>query len=75
MSLEHSPARAETDASGPDRLIGEKECRQITSLSRASRWRLERQDLFPARRRISPNRVAWLLSEILTWISEREAIQ
>ncbi len=83
MSLEHDPARAgsaavghreaeapaaeEPDASEPDRFIGEPECKRLTSLSRVSRWRLERDGLFPRRRRLSPNRVGWLLSEIREW--------
>ena len=50
-----------------DRFIRERECRQLTGLSRTTRWRLERKGRFPKRRKISPNGVAWLLSEILSW--------
>ena len=74
MSLEHHPARAR-HAPEPNRLIGEAECKRISGLSRTTRWRLEKCKLFPARRRLSPNRVGWLLSEIQTWIREREPIQ
>ncbi len=56
-----------------DRFIREPECRRLTALSRTSRWRLERAGQFPRRRRISPNAVGWLASEIQRWIDERAA--
>jgi predicted DNA-binding transcriptional regulator AlpA len=51
-----------------DRFIDEKERRQLTTLSRSSWWRLERSGAVPKRRRIAPNRTAWLLSEIKEWM-------
>ena len=51
-----------------DRFLGEAEVERITSLSRTTRWRLERRGLFPKRRSISANRVAWLQSEIRLWL-------
>ncbi len=57
----------------PDRFIRERECRRVTGLSRTTRWRLERRGEFPKRRAISPNGVAWLLSEILSWQASRKA--
>ncbi len=59
---------------GTDRFVSEAECKQLSALSRTTRWRLERQGLFPARRRIAPNRVGWRLSEVLAWLESREAI-
>jgi prophage regulatory protein len=53
----------------PDRLIGERECRQITGLSRAHRWRLERKRKFPLRLSIGPQTVRWRLSEVMAWMS------
>jgi prophage regulatory protein len=50
-----------------DRFIREPECQELTGLSRTTRWRLERQGQFPARIQISPNAVAWRLSEIRDW--------
>ena len=70
MSLEHSPARAGT---GVDRFIDERQCKEITSLSRVTRWRLMRRGEFPAKIRLSPNRTAWRLSNVLEWMAEREA--
>ena len=51
-----------------DRFIGEAECHEITSLSRVTRWRMERAGTFPRRRQISPNRIGWLESEIRDWV-------
>ena len=54
-----------------DRFIGETEIKAITSLSRTTRWRLERAGNFPKKRKISPNRIAWLESEVLAWIEAK----
>jgi predicted DNA-binding transcriptional regulator AlpA len=54
-----------------DRYIREDECLHITSLSRTTRWRLERDNKFPRRRILSNNAVGWLLSEVLAWRSNR----
>jgi prophage regulatory protein len=59
----------------PDRIIRERECLQLTGLSRTTRWRLERHGQFPRRRHISPNGVGWLLSEIEAWQSSRSSAQ
>lgn len=56
-----------------NRFLREREVRKITGLSRSSRWRLEQLGLFPRRRAISPGAVAWLESEIESWIAERPA--
>ncbi len=56
-----------------DRFVDEKECRQITSLSRITRWRLIKQGLCPPKIRLSPNRTAWRLSAIQEWMNAREA--
>ena len=39
-----------------------------TGLSRPSIYRYMKRGRFPARRRVGPNRVAWVASEILAWI-------
>ncbi|MDA1029798.1 MAG: AlpA family phage regulatory protein [Bacteroidetes bacterium] len=54
-----------------DRLIREAECRNLTGLSRSTRWRLERDGLFPQRRQISENAVAWMASELNDWIKSK----
>ncbi len=80
MSLEHSPARGGEYTGGrsndrallPDRFINERECRELTNLSRVTRWRLMRGGEFPAKIRLSRNRTAWRLSNVLEWMSQRE---
>lgn len=55
----------------PDRFLREPEVRRVSGLSRTTRWRLERAGVFPKRRQISPNAVAWLESEIQAWLQCR----
>lgn len=45
--------------------------RALVGLSRTTIWRMERDGLFPNRRRLSENTVGWLKSEIDVWIAER----
>ncbi len=54
-----------------DRVIREPECEKITGLSRTTRWRLERDGLFPKRRQISANTIGWLQSELAEWLKQR----
>ena len=44
---------------------------QKTGLSRASIYRYVTRNLFPPRRRIGPDRIAWLASEVLSWMQSR----
>jgi prophage regulatory protein len=55
-----------------DRIIRERECRQLTGLSRTTRWLLERRGLFPTRRRLTACSVGWLESELRAWMASRE---
>ena len=54
-----------------DRFVRQPEVQRTTGLSRTTIWRLERTGKFPKRRRISSNSIAWLESEIVTWMAER----
>ena len=83
MSLETVPSPAVAEATrlaAPahprpvDGLIDLAEVCRITSLSRTTIWRLGKADQFPCRRRLAPNRVAWKLSEVLSWCDNREAV-
>ena len=56
-----------------DRIVGEAECGHITDASRTTRWRLMQRGEFPQKVRISPNRTGWKLSEVMNWLSQREA--
>jgi len=55
-----------------DRIVRDPECKEITGLSRTSRWRLEREKRFPARRRVGKNAVGWSLIELLDFIKDPE---
>jgi prophage regulatory protein len=39
-----------------------------TGLSRPSIYRYMKRGRFPSRRRVGPNRVAWVPSEVVAWI-------
>lgn len=43
----------------------------MTGLSNVTRWRMEKRGDFPKRRQISPNRVAYLESEVIAWMDSR----
>lgn len=59
-----------------NRLIREKERKALTTLGRTQAWILEKEGLFPKRRKLysGGNVNVWLLSEIMDWIQSREAI-
>ncbi len=57
-----------------DRFLSWPEVQATTSVSRTSAWRWEAQERFPARRRIGPNRVAWLESEVQAFLASRPAV-
>lgn len=54
-----------------NRIVREQERRAITGLSRSQCMRLEREGLFPRRRKLGKNSVGWILSELETWITSR----
>ena len=57
----------------PDRLVGAAERRALVPYSDMHVSRLEKAGKFPRRVKLGPGRVAWRLSEIMTWIGEKEA--
>lgn len=48
-----------------------KTVRQKTGLSSATIYRYMARDLFPPRRKLGPNRVGWLASEVKAWSENR----
>lgn len=54
--------------------IREDKCKTITSLSRSTRWALERKGAFPARQYMGKNSCTWLLSDVLWWVRNPPAI-
>nr|HAT2257104.1 AlpA family phage regulatory protein [Citrobacter freundii] len=50
-----------------DRIIRENECRRLTGICRTTRYLMERNGKFPARRQLGGRSVGWLLSEVTAW--------
>jgi prophage regulatory protein len=57
----------------PIAILDEPQVRALTSLSRTTRWRMERRGEFPKRVRLSPGRVGWRQADIEVWIGSRAA--
>lgn len=56
------------------RLIDFHEVKRLVSLSRSTIFKLERAGQFPARRRVTERKVAWIEGEVQDWIKERSAV-
>jgi prophage regulatory protein len=54
-----------------DKVLRIKEVTELSGLSSSTISRLEKQKLFPIRRRLGERSVGWLESEIIRWISTR----
>lgn len=49
--------------------------REIVPYSASHIWRLERSGKFPQRVRLGGNRVAWLQSEVNSWVESKLAVR
>jgi predicted DNA-binding transcriptional regulator AlpA len=58
-----------------DRRIRERECQEITSLSRSTRFTMENEGRFPTRCHFGRNSCAWLLSDVLWWVRNPPAVE
>lgn len=58
----------------PEEIILEPRVLEITKLSEATRRRMENVGDFPRRRKISPGRVGWLLSDVNNWMNTRQPV-
>lgn len=56
-----------------ERVIREAECRQLTGICRTTRYMMEKEGQFPARRKLGGRAVGWLLSEVAAWQLSRKA--
>ncbi|QWR91726.1 AlpA family phage regulatory protein [Cronobacter sakazakii] len=54
-----------------ERVIREAECRQLTGICRTTRYMMEKEGKFPARRKLGGRAVGWLLSEVSAWQQSR----
>ena len=52
------------------KFLREAQVAALTGLSKTTRWRLEKQGLFPKKRQLSMKAVGWLASEIEDWIQK-----
>lgn len=57
-----------------ERIIRRTEILALTGLSPSTLDRLERRGEFPRRRRLGPNAIGWLSSEIEAWIAGRPPV-
>lgn len=71
-ATEHDTARSQGLT---DRFLSPKQVHTMTGLSVTTRWRLERAREFPQARQISPQRVAYLESEVLAWMRDRPMVR
>jgi len=55
-----------------DRIVRERECRELTVLSRLTRTRMIKRGEFPPKRRISPKFSGWLESDLEKWLTNLE---
>ena len=69
MSEHPAPiSRVAPSDAAPPRLISLREVEQQTSLSRSTLYDLIRNKKFPAQIRVTERRIAWIQSEITSWI-------
>jgi len=57
-----------------DQFLRFTDVQRAVGISRTTLWRWERKNLFPKRRQLGPNSVAWLKSEIETFIQSRSPV-
>ena len=55
-----------------ERFLSVKEASEITSLSRATMYRLIEREAFPRLRQLAPGRVGFRASEVEQWVATRE---
>lgn len=55
-------------------MMKRKDIVEFTGLCYTTIYNLEKQGQFPARRQLSPGRVAWLRSEVAAWVNSRTSL-
>ena len=56
------------------KILRRRQVCDLTGLSYSTIYRLEREGEFPQRRRLGPNTVGWLASEVETWVERLGAV-
>ena len=58
----------------PLEFLREREVCDKVKFSRVSLWKLEKAGQFPRRRRVGPNSVRWVRSEVEAWMESRAIV-
>ena len=58
-----------------ERIVREKERKEITGVCRTTAWKLQRQGAYPAPVALPGGRCGWLLSELEEWVRSRPRIR
>ena len=69
----HQEMQFHQEVAWPVAILDESGVQKLTSLSRTTRWRMERRGDFPKHVRLSPGRVGWRQADVEAWISSRAA--
>jgi len=56
------------------RYLRQREILQLVGVSRPTLWDWRRKGLFPQPRRLGPNTIGWLESEVQEWLQTRPAV-
>ena len=56
------------------RMLSRDEVVEMTGISSATIWRMERRGDFPSRRQLTEGRVGWLDSEVEEWLEARPVV-
>lgn len=57
-----------------DKIVRERERRELTGLGRTTWWQMERRGQAPQRVELVGGRVGWKLSELQEWIESRQHV-
>ena len=57
---------------GSARIISKRELLELVSAAYSTIGRWEKVGLFPKRVKLGPNRVGWVLTEVLEWIEQKK---
>lgn len=55
-------------------MLNRKEVTTVTGISSTTIYNLEKAGKFPARKRLTHNRVGWRYDEVMDWINSRETL-
>ncbi len=61
-------------AAATGRYLRQREILQLVGVSRPTLWDWRRKGLFPQPRRLGPNTIGWLASEVQEWLESRPLV-